>query len=217
LEYARDYDVTLTPVDAPAPVTDNVGRPYRLGEILTFTGRRVRPLDLRPEDIDPLDIAHALACQNRFTGHAREPYSVAQHCVLVSLLMGETMPRGASARDVAHASLCGLLHDASEAYLVDVASPVKNLPELARFREIEEDIQAAIEQRFGLHPGDLHSAAVKAADRTMLATEARDLMPDGFNLEGVTPDPARVVPWSWYAAQARWLDTLEALYPSATD
>ena len=52
--------------------------------IQSWTGRRVFPLDPLPDDIDVRDIAHALAHVNRFTGHTKYGYSVAQHSVLAS-------------------------------------------------------------------------------------------------------------------------------------
>ena len=71
----------------------------------------------------------------------REFYSVAQHSVIVS----ERVPPE-------HA-LWGLLHDASEAYLCDVARPVKRLPELAGYRDAEAAIMRAVSDRFGLWIG----------------------------------------------------------------
>jgi uncharacterized protein len=127
----------------------------------TFTGRQYWPEDPRPEDIDIEDIAHALAHQCRFGGHCREFYSVAQHSVLVS----EACPPE-------HA-LWGLLHDASEAYLVDVPRPAKRaMPEYVR---MEAAMMAAVCKRFGLSAE--MPAAVKLADEATLAAEARDLMP----------------------------------------
>ena len=90
------------------------------GFIGTFSGLRFWPLAPNLEKILVEDIAHALAHQCRFGGHASRFYSVAEHSVHVSQLC---LPEHA---------LWGLLHDASEAYLVDLPRPLKLLPEFAR-------------------------------------------------------------------------------------
>lgn len=135
----------------------------RVGDwIQTFTGEAFYPLDARREEIRLLDIAHALSMQCRFTGHVRWFYSVAEHSVRVSYLCD---PKDA---------LWGLLHDASEAYLCDLASPIKRLPELFAYREAEKRLQSTIARKFSLPSQEPES--VSYADKTMLAMEARDLM-----------------------------------------
>lgn len=128
--------------------------------IQTYTGKQFWPHDARPEEIDIVDIAHALSMKCRFTGHCIQFYSVAQHSVLVSRLVPE--------RDALHA----LLHDATEAYLPDVARPIK--PLLQNFTEIEDRLWLVIAARFGLDP--VLPASVKHADLIALRTERRDLM-----------------------------------------
>lgn len=132
------------------------------GWIQTYTGRKFWPLDPRPEDIVVEDIAHALALTCRFTGHVREFYSVAQHSVLVSQ---NCQPEDA---------LWGLLHDASEAYIADVSRPLKKEWAFREYRAAEARLEIAICNRFGL-PLD-KPMSIKAADDTLLTTEARDLM-----------------------------------------
>lgn len=128
--------------------------------IQTYSGKQFWPIDPRPEDICMEDVAHALSLICRFSGHCRRFYSVAQHSVLVSELVEPEF------------ALWGLLHDASEAYLSDIARPVK--PYLANYQELELGIEKCIAERFDLvWP---MPAAVKKADSIMLATEARDLM-----------------------------------------
>jgi len=132
--------------------------------IQTFTGRMFYPLEPHPDDVDIIDIAHALSLTCRFTGHCRQFYSVAQHSVHVAELVTE----------LGHPELAltALLHDASEAYLADVARPVKkSLPEI---KAAEYVLDAIIAERFGLvHP---FPEVIKKADNILLLTEARDLM-----------------------------------------
>ena len=136
----------------------------RIGDwIQTYSGRRFWPLDPRPEEICIEDIAHALAHQCRFAGHVRRFYSVAEHSVRVSFVC---KPADA---------LWGLLHDAAEAYLVDLPRPIKRHGEIGQmYREVERRLMAAICERFGLTINEPES--VGAADKILLSIEARDLM-----------------------------------------
>ncbi len=137
------------------------------GWIRTYTGRKIFPLDPRPEDIDIIDIAHALANTCRYTGHCRKFYSVAQHSVLVSHFCDEP--------------LWGLLHDAPEAYLADIARPVKGF--LPEFKEAENRLMAVIAEKFGLTMPEPPN--VKDIDTRILVDEMHALMPcpeDGDHL-----------------------------------
>lgn len=95
--------------------------------ILTYTGLHF-PL-LKPEyfHFNILDIAHALSQLCRFTGHTSSFYSVAQHSVMVASLVP------------ADQALAALMHDAAEAYLGDVSSPLKAL--LPDYKLIETNVE----------------------------------------------------------------------------
>jgi len=126
--------------------------------IQTFSGFAFNPFEPDENKICIQDIAHSLAHQCRFTGHSRQFYSVAQHCVEVASRVRPEFQ--------AHA----LLHDASEAYLADVSRPLKQRPEFAFYREAEAVLQAKIYQTFGLTPET--PAPVKVMDKRVLLMEA---------------------------------------------
>src|SRR6266516_3714044 len=122
-----------------APVSPEITHISNAGEIILASGKWFNVFDPKPEDIDLKDIAHALANQCRFTGHVREFYSVAQHSVLVSQFC-----------DASDAQW-GLLHDASEAYLSDIARPIKKHPDFGPFYlKVEDGLTAAIMKAFDL-------------------------------------------------------------------
>jgi len=176
------------------------GAPARdpAGWILTHSGVRFWPLDPRAEEVRIEDIAHALARLCRFAGHvACAHYSVAQHSVLVS-----------------HAchpddALWGLLHDATEAYLVDVPSPVKRAPALASYRAAERQLERVIAERFGLPLA--MPPSVRLADARLLATEKRDLRAHADGLPGAKPLTRRIEAWCAERARDEFMRRFEVL------
>jgi 5'-nucleotidase len=119
--------------------------------IETFSGKKFYFLDPRKEDVDIIDIAHSLSMQCRFTGHSNSFYSIAEHSLIVSSLCPKEH------------KLWGLLHDASEAYLTDVASPVK--PHLTNYKLMEKVIMEPICNKFGISnhmPDEVHKADMEA-------------------------------------------------------
>lgn len=117
-----------------------------------------------PDKIRIEDIAHALAFLCRFNGHVLFHYSVAQHSILVAKLV--------ATRHGPELALAALLHDAAEAYLGDIISPLKAL--LPDFKRIEEIMAQAIAAKFSLpHP---EPAAIKQADLAILAVEREEVI-----------------------------------------
>lgn len=178
----------------------------------TFTGRQFFPLSPRAEDVDPQDIAHALSLLCRYGGHVDRFYSVAEHCVLMS----RAVP--------AEFALEALLHDATEAYVVDVPRPLKlGLPD---YRAAEARVAVAIALRFGnqrishgIGPDDpesyvIESPIVKEADSRILLDERAELMRATrfpWAVEDLQPLGVKVNGWAPDIAEGLYLARLEEL------
>lgn len=163
--------------------------------IITYTGRQFWPLDPCPNGIDILDIAHALSNVCRFTGHTRFHYSVAQHSVIASRQFNR-YPENMQA----------LLHDSAEAYICDMAKPVKRF--INGYDEIEAKLMFTICEKF-LLPWPF-PAAIKDADNKMLWTEKRDLMRnhDEWRPSG-EPYPFHIEQWTPSVAEREFLKRFE--------
>lgn len=165
----------------------------------TFSGKLFYPLDPRAEEICIEDIAHALSLQCRFTGHVSHFYSVAQHSVIVSHLC-----------DPADA-LWGLLHDAPEAYIGDMSSPLKHTPEMSLFRDTEKLITEKVCERFNLTPNE--PASVKAADKRLVLKEAANFGLDitGWDTESLPLPGDPICGWPPEFAEIAFLERYRAL------
>lgn len=123
--------------------------------IRTVSGIYLNVLSPTEDMITIEDIAHGLSHQCRFGGHTKKFYSVAEHSIKVSILLPEEH------------RLAGLLHDASEAYLADIPSPIKK--HIPGYLEMENSLMTVIANKFGFQ-WPLHDL-VKDADKKMLERE----------------------------------------------
>jgi len=155
----------------------------------TYTGRKIDIADperaLLEKQIDILDIAHALSMSVRFGGHVRAFYSVAQHSVLGSFLVPE------------EDALAFLMHDAPEAYMGDLVSPLKSKDQLRDvWKGLESRWDVVIRYAFDVPVPladlsadeigaqyarnlSLQKRRIKTADLLMLGREMIDLMSHG--------------------------------------
>ena len=174
--------------------------------IQTYTGRKFYPLDPHAEDVCIEDIAHALALKCRYTGHCREFFSIAQHSVMVSRMVPESD------------AICGLLHDATEAYLPDVARPIKDqiwgltgiLSE--RIEVHEKRLMKVIYVGLGIRQ---RLRDVTSADLCCLERERRQLLgPPPWEWSTAKywdGDTTPIVCWDWREAEKKFLERWEEL------
>lgn len=166
----------------------------------TYTGRRYYPVSPRVEDIAITDIAHALSNLCRFGGHVDRFYSVAEHCVLLSTWADKEN------------ALSALLHDATEAYVVDLPRPIKYL--LSEYRELESRAWVAISKRFDIDL--ILPEQVKEGDNRILLNERNTFLSNAerwsIDDSGLLPLPVTVEGWSPVKAEKRYLERFFELY-----
>lgn len=171
--------------------------------IQTYTGRRFYPLSPDPKEVVIKDIARALAMQCRFNGHVQRFYSVAEHCVLASILAPEAF------------ALEALLHDAPEAYVGDMVRPLKDLAMLFdedadnghwEWREVEDGIHQAIARAFNIPA--VPAPVIKEIDLALLMAEREQLMgtpPQPWATERIKPAAVTLHCWNPERAERQFL------------
>jgi uncharacterized protein len=175
--------------------------------IETVSGRFVDLINPTVDDIDADDLAWGLSRMPRYAGHTINEllYSVGQHSIFVAETLERVFDKK---QDGIRASLLtfidkqpvdkqeglrelfqlpkapsklllvGLLHDGSEAYLLDVPTPLKNLPGIKEaYSALEGKFMERIWEKFGLSdiPAAYHDM-VRWADGYTLTIEAYHLM-----------------------------------------
>lgn len=195
----------------------------------TTSGRAFDLLNPDWRQVDfAVDVPDALARLARFTGHVPGgPYSVAQHCVIgADAVFQATRDREAAA--------AFLLHDAHEAYLGDIATPiVAALMRCARtfdkgddavefaVRFLKDRVDEAIYKAAGIERArTAHHAIVKVYDIRMLATERAHLLvrsPQAWAPQVEAAQPLRLVGkisvWPWVRAAEEYRERLRRYLP----
>lgn len=140
--------------------------------ITTATGKRFHFEDPQPDEIDIADIAYSLSNTNRWGGHSCPAFNVAQHSVMVA----DALLRNGAPQII---QLQGLMHDAAEAYLGDIPTPIKR--KLPEYMAMELLVTDAIFRKFGI-PLPLDQQ-VHLQDVEIRRWEYRDLMPDAYGVD----------------------------------
>lgn len=201
--------------------------------IQTHTGKAWDFLNPNPASVDPRDIAHALAGICRYTGHTPFFYSVAQHCYYAAMHVARTYNLKLTHPVVQAAAL----HDASEAYCMDISAPLKKMMRIVAMNSqecgsphygdspydiIEAQTHEAIRQRFGISEEAWHDQRVKEADNRVYAAERLALFPTPAQAwsTGFEPTDVPIQKWANGSVAAeeryRWLLQDCGLYtPSA--
>jgi hypothetical protein len=106
----------------------------------------------------------------------------------------------------------GLMHDAAEAYLSDMPTPIKRA--MPTYREAEARVDALVREYFGVAVGPDIDEAVKVADMGVFAMEVRDLMgnPDDWDsTKGCRPQSWEIISWAPEVARTRFMARYEEL------
>ncbi|KKM05774.1 hypothetical protein LCGC14_1750690 [marine sediment metagenome] len=143
-------------------------RPY----IITCTERFFNFNAPHPSQIYIEDIATGLSNICRWGGQSYQFYSVAEHSLLVEKLIEE---------EGKHPKLrmAALLHDAAEAYLGDIPSPIKARTMIGEqsYHQLEKEVLRAIADALDLNYYLFENSLIAEADSDAFTVEAYKLFP----------------------------------------
>lgn len=176
--------------------------------IETISGKRFDLANPSPKDVDIRDIACALSKTARFNGHTKGLLSVAQHLINTKELLAEW-------GEPVAVQMGGFTHDFTEAYLHDIAKPLKELLGRA-YSRIEAKVEAAVIKGLKLERvlclTKEQWKTIKRADEVLLLTERRDFKAktnwhyhSTHCAPGLKPWRRRLRRMSWWHAEAEFL------------
>jgi uncharacterized protein len=163
----------------------------------TYTGRQFFPRNPNPKVVSVIDIAHHLSNQCRFAGATGRFYSTAQHCCLLARYTENILKK--PALDCMQI----LMHDAAEAYLVDIPRPLKQY--MGEYRQWDHNVTEAIRVWLGIAEHPLPDFQDEI-DSRIIADERTQLMSDSGNDWGsVEPLGILIDPWPAEVAEREFL------------
>jgi uncharacterized protein len=162
--------------------------------ILTAQGNQFNFENLESNTYSIEEIASALSKTCRFGGHCKSFYSVAQHSTLcVDMIIEAVAHLGGEPDgfDYLETYKTVLLHDATEAYIGDMVRPLKHLPRMSAFSEIEDIIHMCLRSSFGLPKvaPSYQQEITHLVDNMALKLERKLLLPEHHESWGLEKYP----------------------------
>jgi hypothetical protein len=163
----------------------------------TYTGRAFFPLEPQVKDVSIIDIAHHLSNQCRYSGAPSSFYSTAQHCCLLADFVQKRWGTPLDCLQI-------LMHDAAEAYLVDMPRPVKQF--MPQFRDWDHAIQMCVRSWLGLDGVPIPTWQDEL-DSRIIVDERAQVMSDSGNDWGHDLEPLgiEITPWAPVLAEQQFL------------
>ena len=150
---------------------------YNGNLLRTHSGKMIDVFNPDPDMICIEDIAHALSHICRFGGHTTDFYSVAQHSVMCASLVPHSQ------------QLEALMHDATEAYLLDIPSPIKR--QLPGYEQAEDNLMRIIADKYKLEYPFV--PILKIADKDALEYEYKFHVLQSSPCTNMSPEMAKQV------------------------
>ena len=141
--------------------------------------KKVHPFRLERDMVLIDDIANSLAMQPRFNGHLPKFYSVADHSIYVmrqakKFLEHENFPDYLKHKILIRA----LLHDAAEAFISDIPSPVKRF--MTCVKEIEDEI---LRKLYHFYDADIYNTYwIQASNKIIKDSDIMVLLGEKYDL-----------------------------------
>lgn len=141
----------------------------------TYSGRLIDIENFTVDDVYLEDISHSLAKLQRFNGNLpiNISYTVGEHSINLTMIIIKLF-------GIRAAVIYALLHDATEAYLSDLLSPVKNI--LTDYKNLENYINNIIMKRFEIELSEDKRDIIKNKDKRIMLDEVETIMPDKYVL-----------------------------------
>ena len=155
--------------------------------IYLHNGRLIDLMNIDKYDFTMADFCHPLALLNRYTGHTKAPYSVAEHSVLGSRIVGVIQNK---------IDRAFLIHDLNEALMNDLSSPFKRL--MPEYCEFEIKVQKHLFRVFDEPWANME--AVSYYDKNMCQDEMMQVFKTPIDI-GREPQGITVRFWSWTEAR----------------
>ncbi len=131
----------------------------------TYTNKIIDVVNPTIDMVDIIDIARGLAYTCRYAGQCPHYYSVAEHSIHCCIMAQKLHLSSNSIK-------WALLHDAAEAYIGDIARPIKSI--VPEFKKVEDHLLEVIALKFNLKTYKIPTEVIEI-DNRMLTTEAYNM------------------------------------------
>lgn len=108
---------------------------YDGGQVRMYSGKVFDFVEPSPAQLDILDIAKGLSQSTRWNGQTSRPVFIGEHCLEMYSMVSDY-------------KLSALMHDASEAYMGDLVRPLKSIPSMSEYLDVEDSLMKMLAEKF---------------------------------------------------------------------